>query len=137
VEVLLRFPTGIYSRGRDVNVAQPLVQVSLVGEAIDAGPVLVLVADEEMRYVAVNQYACDVLGYARNELLGLRVTDVALAPDTADRYARFLEKPDEGGTATLLRKDGKHVTIEYRARKTTVAGMELYVSVCLPLDAGS
>ena len=29
------------------NVAQPLVQASLIGEAIDAGPVLVFVFDED------------------------------------------------------------------------------------------
>ena len=112
-----------------MNVDEPLVQASLVGEAIDEGPVLVLVADEMMRYVAVNQYAADVLGYTRAELLKLRVTDVAPEPETADRFADFVAHRKGEGTSVIVRKDGTPLKIAYRARETRVAGMTLYVSV--------
>jgi PAS domain S-box-containing protein len=111
-----------------VNVAQPLIQASLIGEAIDAGPLLIFVADEKMQYVAVNEYACVALGYAREELLTLGVPDVAAGPDTPDHYSRFLRDGSMAGTVPLRRKDGSEVRYSYRAQPTTVAGMALYVS---------
>jgi PAS domain S-box-containing protein len=112
-----------------VNVSQPLVQASLVGEAIDRGPALVLVADEEMSYLAVNQYACDVLGYSREELLSLKVTDVASDPGAAQAFSGFVAATAAAGRARLRRKDGTEVEFDFRASKTTVAGLELYVSI--------
>jgi PAS domain S-box-containing protein len=112
-----------------VNVAQPLVQASLVGEAIDHGPALVFVADEEMKYVAVNQHACDVLGYTRAELLALTVPDVAPGRDSAEQFAQLLASAPTSGTTTLRCKDGTEVQFTWRATPTTVAGLTLYVSV--------
>ena len=112
-----------------MNVAQPLVQASLVGEAIDHGPALVFVADEEMKYVAVNQHACDVLGYARAELLALTVAEVAPGPETPGQFAQLVNSAPTSGTTTLRRKDGTEVLFTWRASQTTVAGLTLYVSV--------
>ena len=117
------------------NVAQPLVQASLIGEAIDPGPAVVLVADEEMNYVAVNEYACEVLGYTRRELLALTVPDVGTSRNVAARFAAFRDAGHEIGTGSLRRKDGTKIRLDYRARATTVAGMILYVFVGWPTSA--
>ncbi len=61
-----------------MSTAEQRIQTGLLGEAVDVGPVLVFVADENMRYIAVNRRACEVLGYEREELLALHVTDVAV-----------------------------------------------------------
>ena len=118
------------------GVAEPLIQASLLGEAIDHGPVAVFVADDDLRYIAVNEFACSLLGYSREELLGLRVTDVvaddgiaALAPDVAPTRVR-------GGESRLLCKDGNEVPIAYRASETTVAGMRFSVAIGWPTGPG-
>ena len=111
---------------------ETLIQVGLLGEAIDQGPVGVLVADENMRYIAANQFACVLLGYTRAELLDLRVTDVAPAPSSPDEYAEMIRKGYLTGTTELRHADGKLISAQYVAGKTVVAGMELYVSVLLP-----
>jgi len=111
-----------------LNVAQPLIQASLIGEAIDAGPILVFVADEQMRYVAVNDYACVVLGYERQELLALAVPDVAPGPDTSAQYQQFLREGEMAGTTMLRHKDGSELTFAYRACRTTIAGLPLFVA---------
>ena len=105
------------------NVAQPLVQASLIGEAIDAGPVLVFVFDEDGRYVAANQQACDELGYEREELVTLTLADVAESPKQADV-----------GRMELTRKDGSTFPFEYRSQEAVVAGLTVYVAVGWPVD---
>jgi PAS domain S-box-containing protein len=111
-----------------VNVAQPLIQAGLIGEAIDAGPVLVFVADENMNYVAANQHACSTLGYTREELLGLRVSDVAPDPRSAEEYTQMLDAGRSAGRAQLRHRDGRLLPFVYRAQQTSVAGMALYVA---------
>ena len=111
------------------NLANARVQQLLLAEALDTAPVLVFVADEQMRYVAVNQTACDVLGYTRGELLQLRVTDVAVAPEAGDLYDSMLRTRRQEGSTPIRTKDGRLVPFFYNARGATVAGMQYYVSV--------
>jgi PAS domain S-box-containing protein len=108
-----------------VNVSQPLVQAGLLGEAIDRGPAVVLVADEELNHVAVNQRACDVLGYTREELLVLAVGEVSPDEEIAGLHAT----PSAAGKMRLRRKDGSEFEADFRATRTTVAGMPLFVAV--------
>jgi PAS domain S-box-containing protein len=112
-----------------MGAAEALIQTALLGEAVDAGPALVFVADEDMHYIAVNRRACDVLGYTREELLGLTVADVAREPATSREYDEMLARGFRDGDAVLTRKDGTTVPFAYRASKTKVAGLSLFVSV--------
>ena len=108
-----------------MNVADSLIQASLLGEAVDNGPAAVFVADEFRRYVAVNRAACRLLGYTREELLAMRVDDVA---DVA-AWSEMERNGQLVSTADLRRKDGATVTFSYVAGETVVAGMPVYVSV--------
>ena len=110
-------------------VAEDLIQAALVGEAVDDGPALVFVADETMRYVAVNQTACRVLGYKRDELLALAVTDVVREPAAGSEFDQMLARGWRSGRAILTHKDGSTLEFLYRAAKTEVAGLDLFVSV--------
>ena len=112
-----------------MSEAENLIQTALLGEAVDQGPALVFVADETMRYIAVNRAACDALGYTRAELLELTVPDVAREPVAPTHYDELLVRGFRHGTAELTRKDGARVPFVYRATKTRAAGLLLYVSV--------
>jgi PAS domain S-box-containing protein len=114
------------------GVAEPLIQASLLGEAIDHGPMAVFVADDDLRYIAVNEFACSLLGYSREELLGLRVSDVTLDGEAGDHYADFVAHRTSDGESRLVRKDGSEVTLAYRASETTVAGMRFFVAIGWP-----
>jgi PAS domain S-box-containing protein len=109
--------------------AEVLIQTALLGEAVEAGPALVFVADEQMRYIAVNQFACEALGYTREELLALYVPDVAREPGAAMEYDEMLARGIRHGTAVLTRKDGSTVEFFYRAAQTKVAGLSFFVSI--------
>ena len=101
----------------------------LIDEALAAAPLLVFVADESMRYLAINDYALDVLGYTAEEVLGLRVTDIAVEAKAASDYSRMVEAGWLGGAAVLRAKDGSEVVMRYRASETEVGGRPAYVSI--------
>ncbi len=109
-----------------MGVSEPLIQASILGEAVDHGPAAVFVADEEGGYVAVNQAACALLGYTREELLELRVSDIA---DPAGKWEEMEREGKVSGVSTLRRKDGTTIDFRYVAGATSVAGMLVYVSV--------
>lgn len=112
-----------------MGVSEPLIQASLLGEAVEHGPAAVFVADEHGRYVAVNQAACKLVGYAREELLKLRVVDIVHPEDDRDPWNEMVAQGALRGTATLRCKDGSTVEFRYVAGATRVAGMPVYVSV--------
>ena len=87
------------------------------------------------KYLAVNAYACELLGYDREELLALRVTDVAVNPSAAADFEAMQRQGTHTGRATLRSKDGQELSMHYRAGQTTVGGMPLYIGVCWPVDA--
>jgi PAS domain S-box-containing protein len=105
------------------------VQQSLLAQVVDTAPALVFVADEEMRYVAVNQTACDVLGYTRDELLRLRVTDVAASDEAPELYIEMLQNRGQTGTTPIRTKDGRLLRLHYKAGQTQIAGMHYFVSI--------
>ncbi len=112
-----------------MGVSEPLIQTSLLGEAIENGPAAVFVADEHGKYVAVNQAACIMLGYAREELLDLRVADVAQYSEAGEEWTEMRKAGTRIGTSRLTRKDGTIVEFDYVAGATTVAGMPVFVSI--------
>jgi len=110
-----------------MGVSEPLIQTSLLGEAIEHAPVAVFVADEQGQFVAVNQAACVLLGYDRGELLQCSVSDIS--PDGSVDEQPPSERRMGVRTSALTRKDGTTVQFTYATGATTVAGMP--VSVCV------
>jgi PAS domain S-box-containing protein len=122
-------------RGDEGSVAHRLVQQSLLHEVWDQAPALVFVADDEMRYAAVNATACEVLGYRRDELLRLKVTDVAVAPEAPGLYVDLLQTGEQRGVTHLRAKDGSLIPFRYAAKEGTVAGLSYYIAVGFVEDA--
>lgn len=112
-----------------MGVSEPLIQSSLLGEAAEHSPFAMFVADDEGRYIAVNRAACDLLGYTRDELLALRLRDVARYEAAAGEYDELRTSGTRVGTSELTRKDGSVVEFQYVAGQTAIAGMPVYVAV--------
>ena len=117
-----------------MSVSEPLVQSILLGDAIEHGPVAIFVADDEMRYVAANTFACELLGYTREELLGLHVSEVAVDSDAQMNYAEMRRKGSRTGTTRLRHSDGSELEMHFRASQTTVGGMLVYIGICWPAE---
>ncbi|HEX4929591.1 MAG TPA: PAS domain S-box protein [Gaiellaceae bacterium] len=110
--------------------AHELVQKSLVGEALEHGPMAIFVADENGRYIAVNAYACKLLGYTRDELLGLHLSEVAVNPGALEDFDEMRRNRRRAGTTVLRHRDGSELAMNFRASETTVGGMPLYIGIC-------
>lgn len=105
-----------------------LIQTSLLGEAVENAPIGVFVADEDMRYIAVNRAAATMLGYEREELLGIPVSDLSPLPDASERYRELVAAGERSGRAQALCKDGSRIDVDYWSCTTRVAQMTVYVS---------
>jgi PAS domain S-box-containing protein len=120
------------STGNDVVVggrAETSVQQFLLGQAVDDGPALIFVADDQGRYAAVNNRVCEALGYTRSELLEMRVTDVAVAAEAPALYEAMLRSRNATGVTAVRRKDGRLLSFRYSAAEVTVARMTFWVSI--------
>jgi PAS domain S-box-containing protein len=111
--------------------AHALIHGALVGEALQDGPVAVFVFDENGRYLAVNRYACELLGYDRDELLQRRIGELSTRDHAVDFYLEAI-RTGRPATTSVRHKDGSVVRLRFRATATRVAGMPVFVGVAEP-----
>ncbi|ERT09390.1 sensory box protein [Lyngbya aestuarii BL J] len=82
---------------------------------IEQAPDAVLIADIDGTYIDVNNNACDLLGYRREELIGKQISELILSEDKP-RLAAMKQSLLLGNTHveewTLIRKDGTPVPVE-------------------------
>jgi PAS domain S-box-containing protein len=104
-------------------------RATVLAAAVDAAPACVFVADGEMRYRAVNAYACELLGYSEEELLAMRIPEVATYDQAPREFATMKETAYLEGTSRLRCKDGEELLLSYVAGEVEVDGETLYVSV--------
>ena len=94
---------------------------AIFDHALDA----ILIADDAGRYIDVNDAACTLLGYTREELLQLAVVDIT--PD-AERHlvpqlwAEFVEQGSMSGEYAVRTKSGGLTHVEFRAVANVVWG---------------
>jgi PAS domain S-box-containing protein len=95
-----------------MNVTDPMQ----ILETIHDGFFLLDVENDEI--LDANEQACELLGYDREQLLGLNVS--AVHPDEMDRMREFASQAESGGSALAsdfhcLRKDGRKIPVEASA----------------------
>lgn len=105
------------------------LQRTLLGDAIDGAAVLMFVADEDARYMAVNGYACQVLGYSREELLSMTVPEIAVDPKGPALYTAMLEQGGATGVTPICCKDGRQLSFRYWASPVTIANLQFWASI--------
>jgi PAS domain S-box-containing protein len=108
--------------------ANAIVQSTLLGELLENARIGALAVDEG-RYVAANAYACEVLGYARLELIGTRVGELHPESDLPRQFAEIQHGHRTGGELTITRKDGEELHVHYRAVPTKLAGMNILLGL--------
>jgi PAS domain S-box-containing protein len=111
------------------GLALPPIQQFLLYDAIDVGPALIFVADDHMNYLAVNNRACAALGYSREELLSMRVTEVVVSVEAPSLFEQMMTDRSQQGDVELLTKEGARLPFIYEAAETQIGGMQYWVSV--------
>ncbi|HEX7670064.1 MAG TPA: PAS domain S-box protein, partial [Polyangiaceae bacterium] len=85
----------------------------------------VFLSDEEGRFVAVNRAATELTGFAREELLVMRIPDLHDEPDLAAYRAfqrRILDGEQLLSAAPIRRKDGTKVAAEFNNILSVIGG---------------
>jgi PAS domain S-box-containing protein len=114
--------------------AKQKVAATLLGEAMAAGEAAVLVCDDQqLRYVAVNEAACALTGYSRDELLGMRAAELFPLPE--ERLHEGAKQVMAGavhvGGGLLRTKDGEILEIGYVSERTRLDALDGFiVSLC-------
>lgn len=110
--------------------------------AIDLAPDPIFIVDREtLAYVDVNAATCKMLGYSREELLGMGVTDITVGAQTADYRALYGQVAASGEQVVandhvvrhLRRRDGVVIPVEIRRSAVPSGGRDLIVAVARDL----
>jgi diguanylate cyclase (GGDEF)-like protein/PAS domain S-box-containing protein len=142
-------PDGRFAgyRGVGVDVTErerQREQLQMFRLALETSAEAIFITDlESLRYLDVNETACRMLGYSREELLAMGPHDVNPNLTRADLEQRFAEArsagPDrfttESANRFLQRKDGAWVPIEATRRYLRIGRRDVIVSVARDVSA--
>jgi PAS domain S-box-containing protein len=90
----------------------------------------IMLADNDGKYVAVNDSATQILGYSEAELLQMKVDDILLPhPEITfnEIWEDFKSKDSASGNMDLLTKHGKTISVSYKAKTNVLPGLHLSV----------
>jgi PAS domain S-box-containing protein len=119
--------------GQAEQTAQDMIQQALLGDALEfARDFGAFVLDEHGRYIAVNDRACELSGFGRDEIVGRAIG--SFNPHLARQYADGLANRRLGGRTFVERKDGTRIEVRYRASETRVSKLPFLVVVFWPVD---
>ena len=108
---------------------------AVFAEAPDA---IELVDSETMRYVEVNAMSCRLLGYTRDEMIGMQLTDVQAAM-TADQLNSMIQSIATSGGAEFetrhRRKDGTLIDVRVNVRAIRQNGRAYVVGIWRDITA--
>lgn len=111
--------------------AEAAIHQALLGDALECARGFgAFVLDEDGRYIAVNDAACELSGYTREEIVGREIG--SFDAHLAEEYRSALTRPARTGRTWIERKDGTRVEVEYRTSETRVARMPYLLVICWP-----
>jgi PAS domain S-box-containing protein len=118
--------------------AREVFQPAIWGEAFEHAPVALLLKTEQGRYAAVNQAACELTGYTREELMSLPPEELSgRDPDQLrQNLAEFARTGTLPGRTPLRRKDGAVIDVDYRWIDTKVGGLPFLIFFMVPAGSG-
>jgi PAS domain S-box-containing protein len=102
-------------------------------EAANAAPDVILIADDERRYVDLNRAASEALGLPREAIIGRRIEEFFSEPGGEPipaTWSRLLADGEQFGVRQL--RHGSAATFEYRAKANFVPGLHVSILRLVP-----
>ena len=102
--------------------------------AADAAQDVILIADDERRFVDLNQAAVEALGLRRDEIIGRPIEDFfseAQGQAVPDAWSSFAVEGEQRGICEL--KSGSQKTFEYRAKANFRRGLHVSILREIPM----
>ena len=120
---------GEYKRVEESPIESERRFRMLVEQAGDA----FFIHDYDGRIIDVNRRACETLGYGRQELLGMRISDVDIEVQKKNHRPRFWERLGSGEFITFegtqIRKDGTTFPVEVRLGRLDLGESKFLLSL--------
>ncbi len=110
-----------------------IVLASLLGDGAENAEIGLFIYDDNGKYVAINRYGADLLGYDRSELLAHDVGD--FTEGGIDRNL-LLQHERREGVRIVTRKDGTSETVAFVVTPTRVGTFWFYLAVVWELPDG-
>lgn len=113
------------SKARPAAISPSNIAAELLQAVFDDTLSAAFISDDQMRLVAVNRAAAELAGYAREELLAMRVLDLHAAPDREaceQFHRRVLAGAQLSSKSILLHKNGGKIEADLSYRRLIVAG---------------
>jgi PAS domain S-box-containing protein len=115
----------------DRTAPPDVVLQSLLGDGAEHAEIGLFIYDDDGKYVAINRYGADLLGYDRSELLAHDVGD--FTEGGIDRNILLRQERREG-VRIVTRKDGTRETVAFVVTPTQVGSFWFYLAVVWKLD---
>jgi PAS domain S-box-containing protein len=109
-----------------------VIHGTMLGEAARAAKMAVLLADERGYYVAVNDDACDLTGYAREALVSFRAGELAADEESRTIYDKLMNREKLRGRKLVRRSDGQVVQCRYWGIPTIVGRLPYFLVLLWP-----
>src|SRR5258708_349096 len=103
-----------------------VVLASLLGDGAEHAEIGLFIYDDDGKYVAINRFGADLLGYDRSELLTHDVGDFTAGGIDRDVLLR-LERRE--GVRIVERKDGSQATVAFVTTPTQVGSFWFYLAI--------
>jgi len=114
---------------------QAEIQARLLSEAMLGARIGFLVWDDDRRYIAVNDAACEILGTTREQILGQQVGGHSV--DVEEQLQAALRTGFSTGSARVSRFDGSgEIEVLYITFATRTAGMPFMGTVIARIGGG-
>jgi PAS domain S-box-containing protein len=122
---------------RDVGERKQLEELSRYKELFESVSDPVFINDFQGRFLEVNEGACEVFGYSREQLLKMSVNDLA-KPNQIEIVSESGKIIQKGGTVRfemeLAPQKGEPISFEFHARPITYKGKQAALSVARDLS---
>jgi PAS domain S-box-containing protein len=127
---------GVNTRGQPLHhesVGEFLAAIARAADRADLGVAITAIQGEQSRNIYVNDAACHILGYSREDIMGMTIYD-SIAPEDVEVVSKRLETFMRGevsaarASCIIVQKSGRRRRLDYALARVDSLGHDAVVS---------